>query len=107
RRAAQNVICRLFARHHRWTVEIAVGDAWEDRTVGYPQTLHADHARLRIHHRKGIVGATHAAGAAGVISAFHMLANKGVELFVALDLRTRRDFAAAVRLERVLPEDFA
>ena len=83
RRAAEDVVGGLFAGHDRRRVEIAVGDAREDRGIGDAQAVDADDAAFRIDHAHRVVGAAHAAGAARVIGAFGMLADEGVELVVA------------------------
>ena len=105
--AAQDVVGGFFADHDRGAVEVAIGDLWEDRTVGEAEVVDADHAGLAVHHGHGIVAAAHAAGATGVVGAFHMFADKAVQLVIALQRITGLDFVFEVGFERLLSENLA
>ena len=83
RRAAEDVVGGLLADHDRRGVEVAVGDAREDRAVGDAQALDADDAALGVDHRQRVVAAAEAGGAAGVVGALDLLADEAVELVVA------------------------
>ena len=80
--AAEDVVGGFFADHDRGGVEVAVGDPWEDRAVGDPQGIDADHAAFGIDDGAQIVLAAHPAGAAGVIGAFGVIADEVVEVTV-------------------------
>ncbi|ENN86115.1 hypothetical protein RHSP_32539 [Rhizobium freirei PRF 81] len=101
------MIGRLFARHDRRGVQIAVGDVREDRAVGDTQAIHADDAGIGIDDRHRIVLRAHLAGAAGVIGALQMFAQEGIDLIVGLNICPRLDFSAAIVVESLLPEDLA
>ncbi len=88
------MVGRLFADHDRRAIQVAVGNTRKDRAVGNAKALHADHPRLGVDDRAGVVGAAHPAGAAGVIGAFGMVADEGVDGVVVLCCRARLDLVA-------------
>ncbi len=64
-RAAENVVGCLLAGHDGRRVEIAVGDAGEDRGVRDTQPVDTNHTAFGVDHRMQIVRPADAAGAAG------------------------------------------
>src|SRR5262245_14195631 len=97
----------FLSRHDRRPIEIAVGDARENRGVGDAQPFDANDATFRIDHAHPVVRSSHLAGPAWVIGAFHMLADKCIEIVVRLNMASWRDFAAAVGCESILAENLA
>ena len=107
RRPAEDVVGRLLADHDRRGVEVAVGDAREDRAVDHPQALDADHPALGVDHGERVVAPADAGGAAGMVGALHLLADEGVELVVGLHAGARLDLVAGIGREGGLGEDLA
>ena len=62
---------------------------------------------MRIDYRVLVTGLADSASAAGMVSAFGVLANMGVKFVIGLFCVAWRYFAAKVRLKRLLPEDLA
>src|SRR4051812_4881739 len=104
---AQDVVGGFFADHDGGRVEVAIGDAGEDGAIGDAQVFDADDAAFGIDDGHCIVGAAHAAGAAGVVGAFGVAADVVIEFVVGLVGVAGQNFLAAVRVERRLAEDFA
>ena len=52
---AQNMVGSLFTGHDRRRIEIAVGNAGEDRRIRYPQPVNADHPCVRVHYRAAVI----------------------------------------------------
>src|SRR5208283_4879503 len=105
--ATEYMIGCLFADHDRRRVEVAGGDRGHDRGIDNSQTLHSDHPRFRIDDRKGIIDEPHAAGAAGMIRAFHPGADEGVDRFVLENVRARLQLRTTIGVEGGLSEDLA
>ena len=77
----------------------------EESTTRRP--LRADHAAFRIDHGIHVVGRAHAARAAGMIGALHILAHEVVERRIGLRRASRRDLVAAIAREGRLRENLA
>src|SRR5690625_186422 len=104
---ASNCVGQLLCEHDRGRVEVAADDVRHDGGVDDPQAFQAVDARGAIDHRRGIALRAHAAATAGVIGAFRLLADEGVDLCVALDARSGRQLGSAVGVEGLLGEDLA
>ena len=83
------MVGNFLADHDRGPIQIAIGDAREDRAVGDTQARDADDTTMCIDDRSGIIRTSHARSATGVIGAFGMLSDEYVPLRLGLFVRAR------------------
>src|SRR3989344_298236 len=98
-----NQVRSPFGEHDGRRIEVAVRFGREHRRVDDPQALDAMHPQLGIHYRHVVLA--HAARTTGVVSAFEVVTDKGVEVFIAGHQRSGSDFAVAETVHGFLADD--
>src|SRR5205085_12254239 len=86
---------------------IAIGDLGHAGAVGDAEAIDANDPAFLIGNRGDILWRAHLAGATGMVGAFAMLADEGVNLTIRLHVFAGLDFASGVFLHDRLLEQFA